>query len=444
MAIYQTCDGMKRRDFLRVGVAGGAGLTLANYLRLAEAGEIKKESRGMSAIFVNLPGGPSHMDTFDLKPNAPTEYRGKFDPIDTNVPGIQISEHLPKLAQCMDKFVILRGVTHTLGAHALGQEYVNTGTRPLPSLEYPGYGAVVAKEMEDKNPTDLPQFVAVPNNNQQRGGFLGVKYAPLNTGGTPQPGRPFSVRGISLQGGLTVAQVEKRQSLLSDLDTTFRGVEEDSQLLDGLDRFSQQAYSIITSKRSRSAFDVSKESPAFAEPFGEGPFGMSCLLASRLIETGVRFVTVSLGGWDTHQDNWTRLSKGNGNRPGLLPQLDTGLSALLNGLEQKGLLESTAVFVTGEFGRTPKINSRSAEGGRDHYPRCMFMLQAGGSIRGGQAIGESDEKATLPASEGFSPDDVAASFYHNVGIDHTKEYHTSTGRPIMIVRDGTVISKLFS
>ena len=444
MTTHKTCDGMKRRDFLKVGVAGGAGLTLANYLRLAEAGEIKKESRGMSAIFVNLPGGPSHMDTFDLKPDAPSEFRGKFNPIETNVPGIQISEHLPQLATCMDKFVILRGVSHTLGAHALGQEYVNTGSRPLPSLEYPGYGAVVSKETEHHNPEDLPSFVAVPNNTQQRAGFLGVKYAPLNTGATPTAGQPFSVRGISLQGGLTVAEVERRQGLLKDLDTTFRSVEEDSQLLEGLDRFSQQAHSIITSRRSRDAFDISKESPAFAEPFGEGPFGVSCLLATRLVESGVRFVTLNLGGWDTHQDNWTRLSKGNGTRPGLLPQLDTGLSALLNGLEEKGLLETTAIFVTGEFGRTPKINSRSAEGGRDHYPRCMFMLQAGGSIRGGQAIGESDEKASLPANDGFTPDDVAASFYHNIGIDHTKEYQTSIGRPIMVVRDGSVINQLFT
>ncbi|MCA9144431.1 MAG: DUF1501 domain-containing protein [Planctomycetaceae bacterium] len=444
MRIHQTCDGVKRRDFLKVGVLGSAGLTLANYLRLAEAGEIAESARGMSAIFVNLPGGPSHMDTFDLKPNAASEYRGKFNPIDTNVPGIQISEHLPKLAKCMDKFVILRGVSHTLGAHALGQEYVNTGSRPLPSLEYPGYGAVIAKETELKNPTDLPSFVAVPNNPQQRPGFLGVKYAPLNTGATPTVGRTFSVRGISLQGGLTIEQVEKRQSLLSDLDATFRAVESDSQLLDGLDRFSEQAHSIITSKTSRDAFDISKESPAFAEPFGEDPFGASCLLATRLVESGVRFVTLQLGGWDTHQDNWTRLSKGNGRSPGLLPQLDTGLSALLNGLEQKGLLESTAIFVTGEFGRTPKINSRSAEGGRDHYPRCMFMLQAGGSIRGGQALGESDENASMPANEGFTPDDAAASFYHNVGIDHTKEYQTNTGRPIMVVRDGSVIKKMFA
>jgi hypothetical protein len=438
MALFQTCDGVRRRDFLKVGVLGGAGLSLSNFLRLTHAGEVREKAAARSAIFIHLAGGPSHMDTFDLKPEAPSEYRGTFNPIATSVSGIQISEHLPHLAACADRYAILRGVTHTLGAHELGSEYVNTGTRPLPSLEYPGYGSVVCKETENRNAVDLPPFVAIPNNNRQRPGFLGVKYAPLNTGATPRPGQPFSVRGISLQNGLTVTEVEKRQNLLKDLDKTFAQFESENQLLDGLDRFGEQAHSIITSKRTRSAFDISQESPAFAKAFGEDAFGLSCLLSCRLIESGVRFVTMSMGGWDTHQDNFTRL------KTNLLPKLDTGLAALFNGLSEKGLLESTAVFVTGEFGRTPKINSRSAEGGRDHYPRCMFMLMAGGDVRGGQVIGESDEKATLPAAEGYSPDDVAASFYHNLGIDHKKEYHTSTGRPIMIVRDGSVIQPLFS
>jgi hypothetical protein len=433
MALSLTCDGVKRRDFLKVG-ALGAGLSLSNYLRLASAGEVNG-AKAKAAIFINLTGGPSHMDTFDLKPDAPAEYRGQFNPIKTNVPGMEISEHLPKLAQCADKYAILRGVTHTLGAHELGTEYVNTGSRPIPSLEYPGYGAVVTKELG--GPRDLPPFVAIPNSNQ-RPGFLGVQYAPLNTTSAPRPGQPFSVRGISLGNGLTIEEIERRNSLLSDLDRTFAAVESNSQLLTGLDRFTEQAHAIITSRKAREAFDVSKESPAFAKPFGEDPFGMSCLLGSRLIESGVRFVTITLGGWDTHNSNWTRL------KTQLLPRLDTGLSALLSGLSEKGLLDTTTVFVTGEFGRTPKINSRDAEGGRDHYPRCMFMLMAGGGVHGGQVLGESDETASAPKHEGFSPDDVAATFYHTLGIDHTKEYNTNTGRPITIVRDGHVIKQLFS
>lgn len=432
MSLY--CDGIARRDFLRIGLAGGAGLSLANYLRLAAAGEVQP-AKAKAAIYIHLAGGPSHLDTFDLKPDAPSEFRGTFNPIKTNVEGIEISEHLPKLAQCADKYALLRGVAHTLGDHRLGTEYVNTGSRPIPSLEYPGFGAVCNKELSGDD--DLPKSVSV-NNRAQRSGFLGVQYAPLNTGSVPQPNRPFSVRGISLNNGLTVEEVEKRQNLLSDLDRTFASVEQNSQLLEGLDRFSAQAYTMITSKRTREAFDISKEDKSFAEQYGTHAFGLSCLLATRLVASGVKFVTLQMGGWDTHANNFTSLKEK------LLPPFDAGLSALLKGLEAKGLLDSTVVYVTGEFGRTPKINSRAAEGGRDHYPRCMWMLMAGGGIRGGQVLGQSDEKASAPANEGFKPDDVAATFYHTLGIDPKQEYHTSSGRPITLVREGTVIEKLFA
>ncbi len=432
MAIHRNCDGTTRRDVLKLGVLGGMGLTLGGYLRRAAAGDVR-EKAAQQGIFIDLGGGPSHMDTFDLKPEAPDDFRGEFKPIDTNIPGVQISEHLPKLARCAGEFAILRGVTHTLAAHQLGAAYVNTGNKPIPSLEFPGCGAVATKELQ--GPSDLPPFVAIPDNKYQKGGYLGVQYGPLNTGSTPQPGKPFSVRGISLRNGLTVADVENREALLKDLDRTFQDVETGSQLLEGLDKFERQAHTIITSQRARDAFDVSRESPAFAEPFGTTPFGQSCLLASRLVESGVRFVTISLGGWDTHQDNFGKL-KGK-----LLPTLDEGLAALLTGLRMKGLLESTAVYVTGEFGRTPKINGNA---GRDHYPRAMFMLLAGGAVRGGQVLGASDEKGAGPAGSGFSPDDVVASFYHNLGIDPTKEYVTSTGRPVMIVRYGKVINGLFT
>ncbi|MAG92840.1 MAG: hypothetical protein CMJ48_03725 [Planctomycetaceae bacterium] len=432
MASRNYCDGVKRRDFLKVGALGATGLTLSSYLQMANAGGVKQK-KAKAAIFVELPGGPSHMDTFDLKPDAPKEYRGEFNPIQTNVEGIEISEHLPKLAQQTDKFTILRGVMHTLAAHRLGAQYVATGNKPLPSLEFPCLGSVVTKELP--SPKDLPPFVTIPRSAQSPG-YLGVKYAPLATQTTPQPGVPFSVRGIQLQNGLTIPEVEKRKALLTDLDRTFEGFESDSQLLEGLDKFGQQTHAIITSKRARDAFDVSKESPAFAKPYGETPFGQSCLLATRLIESGVPFATVSFGGWDTHQDNWTRLKERQ------LPVLDEGLAALFGGLAEKGLLDSTQVIVTGEFGRTPKINQRV---GRDHYARCMFMLMAGGGIPGGRVLGKSNENASLPEDEvGFSPDDVAASFFHNLGINHEKEYKTASGRPIMIARYGNVIEELFA
>ena len=273
------CDGVRRRDFLKLGAAG-AGLTLPAFLRQEAAGAVDPKARGKSAIFVQLSGGPSHIDTFDLKPDAPAENRGTFNPIKTNVPGIEISEHLPKLAKCADKFAILRGVSHSLAAHEFGTKYMNTGNRPIPSLEFPGYGPVVSKELG--GPPDLPPFVAIPDT-PQRAGYLGVEYAPFSTTAVPQPGKAFEVRGIKLGQGLTIAEVEKRKGLLDGLDRTFRGFESQSDLVNGLDRFTQRAYDIISSPRSRQAFDITRESPAIAGQFGKSGFSQSCLLASRLV-----------------------------------------------------------------------------------------------------------------------------------------------------------------
>lgn len=428
MATYRNCDGITRRDFVKAGAVGALGLS--GYLRRVEAGEVRP-AKGKSAIVVFLAGGPTHVDTFDLKPDASSEIRGEFKPIPTNVPGIQICEHLPNLAKCADKYAIVRGVSHAIAGHELGTEYLSTGNRPVPSLIYPGYGAVVSRELPGA--ADLPHFVAVPNT-PQKAGYLGVRHAPLRTETQPEPGKPFSVRGIALSEGLTVEQFEKRQKLLTELDRTFKDAEKESKLLEGLDKFAQQAYDMITSPRARRAFDVSAEDPAVARPFGEHRFGMSCLLAARLIEAGVRFVTLTMGGWDTHANNFRQAKET------LLPQLDQGLAGLFTTLAAKGLLESTSILVTGEFGRTPKINERA---GRDHWPRAMFMLLAGGGMKGGQVIGASDAQAMGPSGDVITPDQVAASFYHSLGIDFRKEYHTSTGRPVMIVREGSVIPGLF-
>ncbi len=431
MSRHNYCDGVRRRDFLKAGAIGG-GLSLASYLRMAQAGEVAPNAKAKAGILIYLAGGPTHMDTFDLKPDAPSEYRGEFNPIDTNVPGVRISEHLPNLAKCADKYALLRGVSHTLAAHELGKMYMNTGNRPIPSLTFPGYGSVVSMEMDGA--PDLPKSVAIPNPSHPAG-YLGIAHNPLATGGMPQIGKPFSVRGMSLGRGLTVTDVEKRQKLLGDLDTTFRGIDNDTEILAGLDKFSEQAHSIISSKRSREAFDISKEKPEIAQQFGDSGFGQSCLLAARLVESGVNFVTVTIGGWDTHQDNFNKL------KTSLLPQLDTGVAALLNTLSERGLLDTTSVMLTGEFGRTPKINAR---GGRDHWPRAMFVLMAGGGMRGGQVIGASDDKGMGPADKAITPDEVAASYYHSLGIDFHKEYQTNIGRPVMIVRDGKLIPQLFA
>jgi hypothetical protein len=434
---HRYCDGIRRRDVLRVGAVGAcgaAGLSLADYLRLAEAEEVRKNAQATAAIFINLTGGPSHLDSFDPKPDAPAEYRGEFKAIPTKVPGVALCEHLPKLAGCADKFALLRGVSHSIMEHQQGTQYMNTGNRPIPSLQFPGYGAVVSKELE--SPRDLPPFVAVPKTAQEAG-VLGVEYAPFSTQSTPRAGRPYTVRGITLDSSMTAGKLQRRRDLLTDLEATFRAHEKDSDLLRGLDRFSQRAHDVISSPRAARAFDTSQEPASISKLFPEHPLGQSCLLAARLIEAGVRFVSVDHGGWDTHDDNFRQM------KDKLLPELDGALSALLAVLEMKGLLATTAVFTTGEFGRTPKINLQRV--GRDHYPRAMFVLLAGGGMQAGQVIGASDAQGEAPADgEGMSPDDVAASFYHSLGIDAAKEYRTPTGRPVAIVRHGTVINELFA
>ena len=423
------CDGVMRRDFLKAGALAGVGLGLSDYISLANAGVAKGKAN--SAIYIRLAGGPSHMDSFDMKPDAPDTHRGEFKEISTNVPGIRISEHLPKLAKCTDKFSILRGVSHSLAAHRLGSEYLMTGNRPLPALKYPTYGAVISKELSGAG--DIPRSVAIPKGPTAPTGFLGLEYGPLETGATPKAGTPMNIRGLSLGNGLTLADVDRRNDLVKRYDTAFGSFAKEDKILSGMDEFSQKAYEMMRSNSTREAFDLTKESKSISGMFGDGGFSQSCLLATRLVESGVRLVSVQLGGWDTHRDNFARLKETN------LPSLDDGLAGLFRSLAAKGLLETTSVFVTGEFGRTPKINQR---GGRDHYPRAMFCLLAGGGMPGGQVIGESDAKGEGPKDRVITPDDVAATFYHTLGIDHNKEYHTPTGRPVMIVRDGTPIPEL--
>lgn len=432
---YLCCDGVTRRDFLHIGALSGFGLCLSlqDSLASAEASAPASaliEGKAKAAIFVRLGGGPSHMDTFDLKPDAPDTHRGEFKPIATNADGVQICEHLPKLAKCADKFAVLRGVSHTLAAHELGTVYMSTGNRPLPSLAFPTYGAVVSKELGGVQ--ELPAYVAIPQQGNNPTGYLGVEYGPFETGTQPQPGRPMEIRGLALRG-VTLEDVDRRQDLAKRYDTAFGDMAKEDRLLSGMDQFGQKAYAMMRSPKAREAFDLSKESTNITDLFGVDGFSQSCLLATRLVENGVRFITLNLGGWDTHAGNFTTL------KDRLLPTLDSGLSGLFQTLALKGMLESTAVFVTGEFGRTPAINKTA---GRDHYPRAMFCLLAGGGMRGGQVIGASDEKGMGPKDRAITPDDVAATFYRSLGIDPKKEYKTPSGRPVMITRNGTVIPEL--
>ena len=340
-----------RREMLKVGALGG--LSLSQYLRArANSGERLAKRSG---IFIFLEGGPSHQDTFDLKPNAPAEYRGEFKPISTAVPGIQICELLPRLAKRMKDFAIIRGLSHTLADHGIGKKYLLTGNRPSQTLSYPEYGAVVSKI--HPSAFDLPSYVSI-DESFVGPGYLGNEFSPL-TANKPTYGIPYSVRGISLEDGLTVEKYNSQKKLLDDLDTAFRGFEDLDESVRGLDRFGEQAHDIISSPTTRKAFDLTLEKTADADRFGKHEFGQSLLLASRLIEAGVHFVTVRLRpaefDFDTHTDNFSRLRA-------LLPPFDQGLAALIDRLKERGLFGETALMVAGEFGRTPKIN---AQGGRD-------------------------------------------------------------------------------
>ena len=415
---------------LKVGALGG--LSLSQVLRARANGGTRLAKR--SGIFVFLEGGPSHQDTFDLKPDAPSEYRGEFKPIPTAVPGIQICEHLPELAKRMKDFAIIRGLSHTLADHGIGKKYLLTGNRPSQTLSYPEYGAVVSKVHPSQ--LDLPSYVSI-DESFVGPGYLGNEFSAL-TANKPTYGIPYSVRGISLEDGLTVGKYNSQKKLLDDLDTAFRGFEDLDESVRGLDRFGEQAHDIISSPTTRKAFDLTLEKTVDADHFGKHEFGQSLLLAARLIEAGVHFVTVRLRpaefDFDTHLDNFSRLRA-------LLPPFDKGLAALFDRLKQRGLFDETALMVAGEFGRTPKVNG---QGGRDHWARAMFALMAGGNVQGGQVIGETDRRAGEPDGRSYSPEDLAASFFENIGIDPQHEFQTNVGRPINLIRDGRPIEQLFS
>ncbi|MFN4258245.1 MAG: DUF1501 domain-containing protein [Gemmataceae bacterium] len=424
------CHGPTRREALRVGFLGLLGWSLSDYLRLAAA--TSRQPRADAVIFIHLAGGPAHLDTLDMKPEAPVEEQGEFRRIASKIPGVPVCEHLAKLGQALDRFTLIRGIRHTSGAHPQANEYIFTGNRPSPAVVHPGLGAVASKERP--GPIDLPSFVAIPRS-EMGPGFLGVAYSSFKTADTPKPGQPFEVRGLTLTNGLTINKVKQREALLRDLDTKFRQAEASNALLEGLDRFGQAAQAMIVSPRAQSAFDVSKESPAIAKLFAADEFSQSLLLAGRLVEHGVRFVTVNFEGWDTHLDNFNNLKNK------LLPRLDAGLPALIAMLDAKGLLRRTLVVCTGEFGRTPTINRNA---GRDHWPRAMWTLMAGGGVKSNNLIGGTDKKGHGPDSgTNIKPDDLAASICHALGLDHLKEYYTPTGRPVLLIPHGEVIEGLF-
>jgi hypothetical protein len=461
-AKVRCCDGFTRRDFLRIGGLGTMGLMLPSLLK-AQAASAAAHSFGSAkrCIMLFMYGGPPHQDTWDLKPDAPAEIRGEFKPIKTNVPGIEISEYFPMLARHADKYAIIRSVTqetniHTIAAHAMltGHPYPKPAQNDVSASpdDFPHYGAVLS-QVRPSDPR-LPTFVALPlriGNTDgkvtpgQGGGFIGGEYDPFQVNVTmprlnPDPqayeNLNFRTPNLTLSEGISSARMNARRGLQREVDTALRAIDREATMR-SFDYYAEKAFNILSSRETQRAFNLDAESAKVRDRYGRLVFGQGCLLARRLIEAGVSLVTVywHMDGtavdpaWDTHKDNYPNLK----NR--LMPPTDRAFSALLEELNQRGLLEDTLVVWSGEFGRTPKIN---AQGGRDHWGTCQSVVMAGAGVKGGQVFGSSDETAGYPVSDAVTPADVGATIYHLLGISPNTEVIDQTGRPHPIIR-GTPI-----
>ncbi|QEH39180.1 hypothetical protein OJF2_77920 [Aquisphaera giovannonii] len=438
------CDGVSRREFLRVGGLGLAGLSLADMLRAegraaATPSGTKAKGRGQaparSVILLWMQGGASHIDTFDPKPEAPAEVRGEFGVIPTALPGVQICEHLPRMAQHLDRTTVIRsGYSYNAG-HGIADAYMLSGWRFSPATVYPSMGSVVARELP-ANPGMPPYMQLGIYVDQKTGGglagYVGGEHNPFVMTSDPNA-RKFSVDGITLPGGLTADRFARRRRMLDRFDRWQQTVEAQAGESLAMDRFYEKAFGIVTSPQAKRAFDLSEEDATLRDRYGRNTFGQSCLLARRLVEAGVRFVTVSSGGWDTHQNNFTSLRKN------LLPHLDAGYSALLADLDQRGLLEETIVVWMGDFGRTPKINSAA---GRDHWAGSMTFCLGGGGIRVGEVLGKSDRNAEQPTTKMVQAEDIAATVFDRLGIPMDTRYVAPDGRPFPVNPGGRVLEEL--
>lgn len=429
------CDGVTRREFLRVGSLSALGLGLADALRYRlQADPARQSPKLPNCILLWLDGGPSHLDTFDLKPDAPAEVRGDFKPIATKVPGIDICEHFSRLAGQMDKVCLIRSLTSELGEHNFASHYLLTGYKPSPVLDYPSYGSVVAHCRAGK--PVLPSYIAIPNYVAHAGnGYLPGASRPFAVDGDPS--RPdFRVRDLDGPASLTAPRLERRREFLADLDRLSQQIEDNSARRER-DAQLEQAYRLILSPAAKKAFALAEEKPEVRGRYGMHRLGQSCLLTRRLVEAGCPFVTVTDATWDTHQQISRALKEGYvGGYVGKVPQLDHALSTLLGDLDERGLLRETLVVVMGEFGRTPKLNS---VGGRDHWPRAFSVLLAGAGVKGGQVVGKSDARGESPAERPVSPADLARTIYTLLGIAPDRTFETADGRPVAVAAAGKVI-----
>jgi hypothetical protein len=421
-----------RRSFLRVGGLAGLSLGLPTLLR-AEVANRGRRSRARSVILVYLGGGLSHHDSFDLKPDATAEVRGKYSPIATSVAGVRIGELLPRMARTMDKVCLVRSQHHNNDHHETATNWVMSGRFGSAFGDYPAMGAVVAHETGFSG--TLPPYVAVPRNPSftwelGKSAFLGGRYESFKAGDPNQPN--YKVQDVSPADAVTPRKLERREKLLDAVDGLARQVHANDQIAT-YDEFRQRATAMVLSGEARKAFAIEEESDKLRDRYGRTTFGQSCLLARRLIEGGVRFVTVTFGGWDHHSKVFENLEK-------KLPDFDRGFSALITDLSERGLLAETLVVCMGEFGRTPKLNK---DAGRDHWAGAGSMLFAGAGVRPGTVIGATDKLGAYPTRRPVSPADVAYTVFDSLGIDPHKQLVAPDGRPIEILDQGEVVKELF-
>ena len=436
---YLTAFG--RRSFIQVGMLGGLGLSLPQLFRAtATAGSVlpstggvnRKEGPAKSVIQIILPGGLAQQESWDPKPEAPIEYRGPLGVVKTKIPGVVFSENLSHTAQVADKITVVRSITGRIPDHAQATYQMFTGYLPTPAILHPSVGAVVSNQFGPRN--NLPAYVGVPNVSSAGGtGYMSSKFGAFELGADPAQ-KNFQVRDISLPKGITDERFERRRSAREALEDHFRQIESNPTELDAMGEFYQQAYKLISSPEARKAFSLDGEPEAMTKLYGEYKMGIGrqLMLARRLVEAGVRLVTVMYGGWDHHQRIKDAVNDG-------MPAFDHAFAGLITDLDQRGLLDSTLVMVTSEFGRTPKVNENA---GRDHWARVYSYALAGGGVRRGQIYGASNATASEPDRDPVTVEDFLATVYHQIGIDSTDRLLAPGGRPIDIVRDGKVVEGL--